>query len=521
MSESKLNLFSFSGNTRILHFTWFAFFLTFVMWFGMAPFKEPIMAALDLTGQQWKALLILNIALTIPARIIIGMLVDKFGPKVMYTGLLFSSGILCILFALSNTYEIMAIMRFLMGFVGAGFVIGIRMISEWFPAKTVGVAEGVYGGWGNFGSTAAAWTLPFIALLYGGDDGWRYAIASTGVIAMIYSAIYFFNVHNTPKGSTYFKPKKTGAMEVTSKGDFYLYVFMNIPMYIALAVLNWKLGPANLGMLSDTASSIVYVILFAMFIYQFSHIWKINRHIFTEEVPEIHRYKFKQVAVLDLAYLVTFGSELAVVSMLPAFFFTTFDMQARVVQMIAEGYWFTDILAWLSPEFIKNPLNVAIVIAGFAGGFYGLMNLVSRPTGGLVSDKYGRKKTLIILLAGLAAGYLVMSQITSGWMVLVAVIATMACSFFVQAGEGAVFAMVPLVKRRMTGQIAGMAGAYGNVGGVTFLTVYSFVNPSTFFMVIASAAVLTLIFIALFMDEPSGHMAEINEDGTVEMIEVS
>ncbi len=488
-NPNKLNLFSFSGNTRILHFTWFAFFLSFVMWFNLAPFKESVMQAFDLTGQQWKTLLILNIALTIPARIVIGMMVDKFGPKIMYSGLLFTSSILCFLFAMANTFEMMAIMRFLMGFVGAGFVIGIRMISEWFPAKTVGVAEGVYGGWGNFGSAAAAMTLPTIALMFGGEDGWRYAIASTGLIALIYSVVYYLNVHNTPKGSTYFKPKKSGALEVTSKGDFYLYVVMNIPMYIALAVLNWKLGPANLGMLSGTAETAIYVVLGAMFIYQFSQIWKINKHIFTEDVPEIHRYKFKQVAVLDLAYLVTFGSELAVVSMLPGFFMDTFELSQVMAGMLAAGYAF--------------------------------MNLAARPGGGLFSDKFGRKKTLMFLLGGLTIGYLLMSQITSGWMIAFAVAATMACSFFVQAGEGAVFAMVPLVKRRLTGQIAGMAGAYGNVGGVTFLTVYSFVEPSTFFLVIAGAAVFTLLIIALFMDEPSGHMAEVNEDGTVEMIEVS
>ncbi|MCW9014322.1 MAG: NarK family nitrate/nitrite MFS transporter [Gammaproteobacteria bacterium] len=489
MSSSQLNLFSFSGNTRILHFTWFAFFLSFVMWFNLAPFKESVMAAFDLTDQQWKTLLILNIALTIPARIIIGMLVDKFGPRIMYSALLFSSSLLCFAFAMADSFEMMAIMRFLMGFVGAGFVIGIRMIGEWFPAKTVGVAEGVYGGWGNFGSAAAAMSLPTLALMFGGDDGWRYAIASTGVIALIYSAIYYFNVHNTPKGSTYFKPKKTGAMEVTSKNDFYLYVVMNIPMYIALAVLNWKLGPANLGMLTDTASTAIYLILFAMFVYQFAQIWKINKHIFTEEVAEIHRYKFKQVAVLNLAYLVTFGSELAVVSMLPGFFMDTFEL--------------TQVLA-------------GTLAAGFA-----FMNLVARPGGGLFSDRFGRKKTLMFLLGGLTIGYLMMSQITSGWIIAAAVMTTMACSFFVQAGEGAVFAMVPLVKRRMTGQIAGMAGAYGNVGGVTFLTVYSFVEPATFFMVIAAAAVVTFAIIAIFMEEPEGHIAEVMPDGTVEMIEVS
>ena len=88
MAASGLNLFSFSGNTRILHFTWFAFFLSFMMWFNLAPFKESVMLAFDLTPQQWKTLLILNVALTIPARIIIGMLVDKFGPKIMYSLLL-------------------------------------------------------------------------------------------------------------------------------------------------------------------------------------------------------------------------------------------------------------------------------------------------------------------------------------------------------------------------------------------------------------------------------------------------
>ena len=147
MSESKLNLFSFSGKTRILHLSWFAFFLTFFMWFNHAPLIASIREAFDLTDQQVKMLLILNVALTIPARIIIGMLVDAFGPRRVYSILLFTSSFLCFGFAFADSFERLAMMRFLMGFVGAGFVIGIRMISEWFPARQVGVAEGVYGGW--------------------------------------------------------------------------------------------------------------------------------------------------------------------------------------------------------------------------------------------------------------------------------------------------------------------------------------------------------------------------------------
>ncbi len=490
MSIAKLNLFAFrDGKIKTLHLTWVAFFISFYVWFNHAPLLASIRDALGLTPQEVKALLILNVALTIPARIIIGMLVDKLGPRIMYSVLLTISGVLCIAYSMADDFEQMAMLRFLLGFVGAGFVIGIRMIGEWFPAKQVGLAEGIYGGWGNFGSAAAALSLPTVALMFGGDDGWRYAIGSTGVVAIIYGCIYYFSVSNTPKGSTYFKPKRTGAMEVTSKGDLVLYLLMNIPMYAALAVLTWKLSPTNLGMLSETVTWGIYATLVVVYIIQTIRIFQINKHIFEKEVPEFERYEFRQVAVLDLAYLVTFGSELAVVSMLPLFFLDTFGISQVLAGMLASGYAF--------------------------------MNLVARPSGGLLSDKFGRRKTLLILLVGLACGYLLMSLIDSTWPLALAVVVTMCCSFFVQSGEGAVFAMVPLIKRRMTGQIAGMAGAYGNVGAVSFLTVLSFVEPAAFFTVIACAAVVALIGVFFFLREPEGKIAEVLPDGTVQMIEVT
>lgn len=489
MSENKLNLFSFSGNTRILHLSWMAFFITFLVWFSHAPLLVSIRETFGLTDQEIKALLILNVALTIPARVIVGMLVDSFGPRRMFSLLLFISSFLCFGFAFANSYEQLALMRFLLGFVGAGFVIGIRMISEWFPAKQLGLAEGIYGGWGNAGSAAAAIALPTLALMYGGDDGWRYAVATTGVLALIYSAVYFFSVTDTPKGSTYFKPKKSGAMEVSSVGDFFLYIVMNIPMYAALAVLTWKLGPDNLKMLSGVVSTIIYCVLAGLFIFQTIRIYQINGHVFRRAVPEIDRYKFKQVAVLNLSYMVTFGSELAVISMLPLFFMDTFDM--------------------------------TMVQAGLVASIFAGLNLVMRPAGGLLSDKYGRKRTLVVILAGLALSYFLMGQIDEQWTLLAAVGITIICSLFVNAGNGAVFAVVPLIKRRLTGQVAGMSGAYGNVGAVCFLTVLSFVSPQVFFFVIGGAALFSLLIAMLFMEEPSGQMAEVMPDGTVQMIDVA
>jgi NNP family nitrate/nitrite transporter-like MFS transporter len=329
--------------------------------------------------------------------------------------------------------------------------------------------------------------LPVVALWFGGDDGWRYAVGITGILSLLFSFVYYFNVTDTPKGSTYFKPKNIGAMEVTSKGDFYFLLIMKLPMYAALALLTWKLSPEGVSLLNELTSILCYIGLALLFIYEVSHVWKVNKDIFTTPVPEMHQYKFKQVAVLNILYFATFGSELAVISMLPLFFAETFE---------------------LTP-----------VMAGMVASAYAFMNLMSRPGGGWISDKFGRKPTLLILTAGLAIGYLVMSMVDSSWPLWLAVVAAMACSFFVQSGEGAVFAVVPLIKRRLTGQIAGMTGAYGNVGAVTYLTVLSFVDYSVFFLVIAATAVVGFITL-LFMEEPKGHIAEVREDGSVEMINV-
>ena len=493
MSYEKLNLLSFSGKTKILHMSWLAFFISFVVWFNHAPLMLVIAKTLGLTSAEIKIILILNVALTIPARIIIGVLVDKFGPKRTYSTLLASSSIPCFMFAFANNFEQLALARFLLGFVGAGFVIGIRMVGEWFPAKQVGLAEGIYGGWGNFGSAAAAGVLPILSLMYGGDDGWRYAIASTGIIALVYSVIYFLNVSDTPKGSTYFKPKKSGAMEVTTTGDMYFYIVMTIPLYLALTLLTWKLSSAvGVNLVSMPFAVGIYIAIWVLFSYNVYKIIHVNKESLKRPLAEIHRYKFKQVAILDAAYFITFGSELAVVSMLPLFFFDTFH--------ISQG--------------------ITMVQAGLLGGSFAFINLIARPTGGWISDKFGRKLTLSICILGLSAGYFAMSFITPEFSLISAVLITMSCSFFVSGGCGAVYAIVPLIKRRMTGQIAGMVGAYGNVGGVLFLTLLSFVSSEIFFMVIAAVALIILITVQ-FIDEPKGHMAEIQDDGTVEMIELN
>ncbi len=198
-----------------------------------------------------------------------------------------------------------------------------------------------------------------------------------------------------------------------------------------------------------------------------------------------YRYNFSQVAILELTYVVNFGSELSVVSMLPAFLELTFGLITEQAGMVAASYAF--------------------------------MNLMSCPGGGLISDRSGsRKWTMAVLTAGIGIGYLLMSQLGSSWLLPNAVILTMACSFFVQAGEGSTFAIVPLIKRRVTGQIAGNVGAYGNVGAVCYLTLYNLLPEGAagniiFFPTLGITSFIVAFLCAFLLKEPADSFAEHHE----------
>ena len=170
--------------------------------------------------------------------------------------------------------------------------------------------------------------------------------------------IYFFQARDTPEGSTYFKPRQSGAMEITSRRDFWFLLAMKVPMYLALGILAWRLSPANLDMIGQPASLAIYGLLVALYLVEVALVWKVNKRVFSEQIPAIQRYDFSQVAVLNLLYFATFGSELAVVSMLPLFFADSFALSAVAAGMLASGYAF--------------------------------MNLMSRPGGGFLSDRFGR-----------------------------------------------------------------------------------------------------------------------------------
>lgn len=475
-------ILSFSGRYRILHFTWFAFFLTFVVWFNFAPFSTAVKAEMSLSEAQMRTLAICNVALTIPARIIVGMVLDRFGPRITYSALLIYAALPCLAFALAQNFTQLVYSRLALSIVGCGFVIGIRMVAEWFQSKEIGLAEGVYGGWGNFGSSAAAFTLPTIAaaaaFMAGGQLNWRFAIALTGIVAALYGVVYYFCVSDTPPGKVYQRPPSSAGMEVTSKRDLWFMLLMNIPLVAALGLISWRLTRVKL--IGNTTYIVICIFLVGLYLFQAYNAYKANQPLMMgkKHYQASERYRFSQVANLELAYVACFGSELAVVSMLPSFF--------------------------------ERSYGLAAAVAGAVAGTYAFMNVFARPGGGWISDKVGsRKWTMVVTLFGTGIGYLAFASLGRGVPLAIVVVVTMAASFFVMAAEGATFGIVPLIKSRVTGQIAGNVGAYGNVGAVVYLTIYSLLpqgvaSDRTFFQILGVVALIVAFLNAFFLKDPTG-----------------
>ncbi|WP_299400668.1 MFS transporter [uncultured Roseobacter sp.] len=458
---------------RALHLTWIAFFITFYVWFNMAPLASSILKSADwLTKDDLRLFAIANVALTIPARIVVGMALDKWGPRRVFSVLMVSMAVPTLAFALGDTREQLFFARLIMSSVGASFVVGIHMTALWFRPRDIGFAEGFYAGWGNFGSAAAALTIPTVALsVYGGDDGWRYAIATSGVIMAAYGVFYWFAITDGPTRDTHKKPRKAAALEVSTYRDLGLLIAFTVPLIGILSILVWRVQ--NTGYIDTMTATFCYAAIAVVVVYQVWQVLRVNLPILRKGVPEDDRYPFSSVAALNTTYFANFGAELAVVSMLPLFFQETWGL---------------------------TPVTAGIIASSFA-----FVNLFARPMGGLVSDRMGNRRFVMLsYMIGIAIGFALMGLLDSSWPLIVAIAITIGCSFFVQGAEGATFGIIPSIKRRVTGQIAGMAGAYGNVGAVFYLFIFMYVTPSQFFFIIATGAFISWVVCYFLLKEPEG-----------------
>lgn len=215
MKATKIRLLSFSTPPmRAFHLTWLAFFLCFFGWFGLAPLMPLVRADLHLTPAQVANSVIASVAGTIFARILVGQLCDKFGPRRVYAGLLALGALPIMGVGLVDSYVGFMVCRVLIGLVGASFVITQYHTSAMFAPNVVGTANATTAGWGNLGGGVTQMLMPVIVVGLLGlgiaqGDAWRYAMIVPGVLMLAMSWLYLRLTQDSPEGK--------GAKAVTGK----------------------------------------------------------------------------------------------------------------------------------------------------------------------------------------------------------------------------------------------------------------------------------------------------------------
>jgi NNP family nitrate/nitrite transporter-like MFS transporter len=228
-----------------------------------------------LTRDDIRLFAIANVALTIPARILVGMALDKWGPRRVFSILMVLMALPTLFFAFGDTKEQLFVARLVLSSVGASFVVGIHMTALWFRPRDIGFAEGFYAGWGNFGSAAAAMTLPTIALtIYGGADGWRWAIATSGVVMGVYGVFYWFAITDGPSVDTHKKPRKVAALEVSSYRDLVLLLLFTVPLVGVLSILVWRMQ--RTGFIDAMTATACYFAIVVVILYQLYQVLRVN-----------------------------------------------------------------------------------------------------------------------------------------------------------------------------------------------------------------------------------------------------
>lgn len=157
-----------------------------------------------------------------------------------------------------------------------------------------------------------------------------------------------------------------------------------------------------------------------------------------------------QTAMVALCYFCSFGAELAINSILGTYYLKNFPKLGQT----GTGRW---------------------------AAMFGLLNVFFRPIGGLFADfiynKTGSvwaKKIWMHSLAILAGVFQIAIGVTNSHShsTMFGLVAGMA--FFLEATNGAIFALVPHIHPYANGIISGVTGATGNLGGIVFAIIFRY-----------------------------------------------
>ena len=186
--------------------SWLAFFACFFAWFAVAPLMPVLKTQFSLNADQIANINIAAVGITILARLAIGPLCDRIGPRAVHTGLLTFGALPVLGIAFATSYHTFLLFRLLIGAIGASFVVTQYHTSVHFAPNVVGTANATSAGWGNSGGGVTQSTMPWVLALLVGVGiakgvAWRLAMMVPCALMLVVALGYWNWTQDCPKGN--------------------------------------------------------------------------------------------------------------------------------------------------------------------------------------------------------------------------------------------------------------------------------------------------------------------------------
>jgi len=454
---------------RVFFFSWFGFFVAFWSWYAFPPLlHDTIQKDLKLTKIDVSNSNIIALTATLLVRLIAGPSCDRFGPRYTFVGCLLLGAIPTFLSGTAyNKGELFAL-RFFIGVLGGSFVPCQVWSTGFFDKNVVGTANAVAAGFGNAGGGVTYFLMPSIydSLLNRGltpHTAWRVAFVVPGIIIVFVALCILFLCEDTPSGkwserhtiaqanlaahgvnATLVDAPKAGIMDKpTSSGGTASPSSMDAQEKMQFDAT----GERKVSRYADHEAQLT----------EQQMLDTARGEIVVKPTPkEVFGVMFSpQTLVVAFCYFCSFGAELSINSILGSYYQKNFKSLGQTTS----GQW---------------------------AAMFGLLNAVYRPLGGIIADLLYRqfhivwiKKTWIHTLGVITGVLLIVIGVLNphDQNTMFGLIAGMA--FFLEAGNGANFALVPHVNPHANGVVSGMTGACGNFGGIIFAIIFRY-NPTSY-----------------------------------------
>lgn len=415
---------------------------------------------LKLTKAQIANSNIIALVATLLVRLVAGPACDRFGPRKTFAGCLLVGAIPTFLSGTAyNASELMAL-RFFIGILGGSFVPCQVWSTGFFDKNVVGSANAFTAGFGNAGGGITYFLMPTIFDSLVSNQhltphvAWRVAFVVPGICITTVALGLLFLCPDTPTG-------KWSDRHLAAQQNLAAHGVTGVAVDAPGSVLDKNFGNSDTVTPPPENTKEQYVAkserkasydheaqLSEQAMLDTARGEIIAKPTFKEAMPVVFSL---QTLVTATCYFCSFGSELSINSILGAYYLANFK---HTLNQHTSGDW---------------------------AAMFGLLNIVFRPIGGLVADALYRrtgsiwaKKIWLHSLGLIAGAFLIATGVTNSHNrnTMFGLIAGSA--FFIEAGNGAIFALVPHVHPHANGIVSGVTGAAGNLGGIIFAIIFRF-----------------------------------------------